>query len=224
MSLKTVVLTIYYTLKAGPPSIMMIAAGGPILAVLLALAFSPTAAAVVLAVELAVFAAVVIATGRFMVRFLDLKVEPVSDYGPNVDLAAVKRLEEALISLGFTPIGLYRLDLSVQSALVREDLKIYATIHCGAQGLKPHLEYGSLYEGRRFYQISDMNIKSEWFYPPNIVNDNFPGKNPAELLDIFLRKRPEQGLLETPPDNFVESQEMEKQLTREHLLHPPRKK
>ena len=218
MSLKTVLLMIYYTLKSASPAAMTAVVGLPILAVLVALTFSPTAALVALAAVAMVFAAVVVAVGRFMERFLNLRPEPVLDYGPGIDLAAVGSMAEWLRDNGFEPVGLYRMDQSVLEVMVREDLKVYGEIHCGAPGLRPYLEFGSFYEGQRGYHVTDMNIKSEWFYPENIVNDNFPGLEPGELLDVFLRKRPPRGLLETPPEKFTEFYEMELRLTREHLL------
>ncbi len=168
------------------------------------LMFSLKAALIVLAVEVAFFIIAVIVGLAVTDLSQEIKLEPWF-FRSTINKEAVARLAGELACFGFAHIGYFKIagkELYLEG-WVRRDWKIYAIIVAGNENTDAYVEFSSSYADGGSYCISGSKMKEILPRPSNMIQINIYGKSIRELLGMFLKCRPEQNLMDTPPEKFV---------------------
>ncbi len=193
--------------------------GSPALIFLVLLLVFPPAALVVPVVWLLFFIFALVVVALQMRQLLDIKLKPCL-FRAVVNRDQIARLAGDLAALGFVHVGFFQVDgrdLFVEG-LARPDWKVYAMITSGTEDTDAYVEFSSAYADGGSYCVSGGKTRSVLPRPANMVNVHHPGKSADELLGLFLRTRPDGGLLDTPPDGFQETVEREIRRMGEYIV------
>ena len=195
------------TLRASNARFLLNIFGFPLLLTLgLWAFFSFKAALVVVAVQVGIFFFVLAVTATQLEKLADIRLEP-WPLRSAVNRDQITRLAGDLARLGFVPAGMYRVsgrDLFTE-VYAHPGYKIYAMITSGTEDTDAYVEFSSDYRDGGNYCVGGGRMGAALPRPANMVQFNYPGKSTEELLGIHLRCRPDYGLLDTPPENFLQS-------------------
>ena len=170
----------------------------------------PPAALIVPVVWLVIFILVLAAAALQMKQLLNIKLSPYM-FRSVINRDQISRLAEELDGLGFTHAGFFKVDdrdLFVEG-LTRPDWKVYAMITSGNEDADAYVEFSSFYADGGSYCVSGGKTRSVLPRPANMVNVHYPGRSCEELLNLFLKNRPNHNFLDTPPEKFQETVEQE---------------
>lgn len=184
--------------------------GSPALLFLFLLLIFPPAALCVPLLWLLIYAFAVAVSALQMKQLVNIKLSPYL-FRSVVNQDQISRLAGELAELGFAHVGFFKVegrDIFVEG-LTRPDLKVYAMIVSGGEDTDAYAEFSSFYVDGGSYCLSGGKTRSVLPRPANMINIHHPGRNCGELLNLLLRDRPGQGLLDTPPERFQEMTEQE---------------
>lgn len=191
----------------------------PVLIFFVLLLFFPPAALVWLGLWLIVAILILALVAAQMKKLINIKISPYM-FRSAVNRDKISRLADELTGLGFTHVGYFKVeDRSLFfEGLAKEDLKIYAMIASGDDTTDAYVEFSSSYADGGRYCVSGSKTRSVLPRPANMVNIHYPGQSVEKLFGIFLRDRPEAGLLDAPADKFQETVEQELRRTAEYIF------